>query len=188
MTFKEECLKDYNETIERGKENILEREMERITREKQKIIGDFERNFNRTFKKEYLKTKLFENGYSHFYISIDDLEISVIFQNSRNPAYYLVVHCHKCGEETNYRNNIGYNFLYEIGKILSKPILEDKYNRICRKCREEESDLQKQQREEDYHRRMKERNGDIIKRFADVIADILREGGYSDLYNEEIEH
>lgn len=191
MTFKEECLKYYEDAKKRNEIERKKRTEESRRRERIKIVKEFEFCFKRPFKKEYLIEEQNEHGYVLYTIVIDEIRILVNFQggNNYNGAYYLLVPCHKCGKETTYKNHISSPFLFEIGRILNEDPNSNKKARICGACREEEREENKKIRETNYIKRSKERNSDLYSKLADALAEVFRRGGYRDMISdEEIEY
>ncbi len=187
MTFKEECLELYEEIGKRNETERKKRVEESIRRQRNEIIKNFERKFNRPFKKEYLIEEQGEYGYILFTIVLDEIRIRVIFRGDAGyyGDYFLLISCHKCGKETTYRNSLTASFLHNIGRILNENPSSAPYLRICGECAEAESIRKKELREANYIERSKERNSDLFKSLADALVEVLKRGGYRDLYNEE---
>jgi len=191
MNFKEECMRSYDEI---GKRNAIERKKrteEARRRERTKIVKDFEFNFKRPFKEEYIVKEQKEYGYGLYTIVLDEVRILVNYQGGTNynGSYYLLVPCHKCGKETTYKNHISYPFLYNIGKILNEDPNSNNYARICGACHEKEREEGIKTRDSNYIKRSKERNSDLYSKLADALAEVFRRGGYRDMISdEEIEY
>ncbi len=187
MTFKEECLQLYKES---GKRSEIEREKrtaERVGRNRGNIIKNFELNFKRPFKQEYLTEEINKHGNVSFTLQIDEIKILVNFQDSNYAQYFLYIFCQKCGQETTYKNRLDSSFLRHIGKILNESISNSKYNRTCSDCLYEENQLKQILRTNNYNKRIEEREKDLFKNLADALVEVLRRGGYRDLYNEDVE-
>ena len=188
MTFKEECLQFYEKV---GKRNEMERKKrvaDTVKRHRNQIIKDFERNFKRPFKEEYLIEEQEEYGYILNTIIIDEIRVRVSFRADGSGYYgdyFLLIPCHKCGKETNYKNSLMNPFLHNIGRILNEDPTTSPYARICGECDGKRRDLEKKQRDERYIKNSKERNSDLYSKLADALVEVLRRGGYRDMINDD---
>ncbi len=185
MGFKSECIKAYQEQEIRIEKNSNERKEELITRLKNKIKKDFEGYFKMPFKEEYLIQE--EGEFSPiFYIKIDELKM-YISQGPYNPQFYLKVHCRKCNELMSYRQCLKTPFLNDIGRILSNLDNLPEYNITCNDCTQKEKAEGREKSNLRYEKQREERKDKLIQNLADAFANILKAGGYRDLYNEDLE-
>ena len=118
-------------------------------------------------------------------IEFEDIKLRCHKTDHYHRKYLLLIPCVKCGLETTYTENIRYR--PDLGEILTNFETSPESYRICGDCKNKESELHKTIRNNDYETRQKERAENTIKQLADIFAKILRDGGYRDLYNEEME-
>ena len=187
MTFKEECLELYEEIGKRNETERKKRVEESIRRQRNEIIKNFERKFNRPFKKEYLIEEQREYGYVLFTIVLDEIRIRVTFRGDAGyyGDYFLLISCHKCGKETTYRNSLTASFLHNIGRILNEPPTVAPYSRVCMDCAEAEKEKNREQRAKRYQKESKERGDDLFSKLADALAEVFRKAGYREPYKDE---
>lgn len=187
MNFKEECLKLYDDIGKRNETERKKRAEESLRRQRNQILKDFEKHFNRPFKQEYLIEEIDEYGYALFTIVMDEIKIRVLFNGDSGyyGNYYLLVLCHKCGKETTYRNRLNDSFLHNIGRILNENPLVSPYLRVCMDCAEAEKEKNREQRAKRYQKESKERGDDLFSKLADALAEVFRRAGYSEPYKDE---
>jgi len=184
MSFKEECLKVYDDNSKRYDAEEVKRNNETMIKERTQIIKEFERNFGMPFNEEYLKQEKTEYK-TIFFIVMGDIKLLVNFSDWYYPRYHLMVNCNKCGKETTYRHHLNHSFKHDIGRILNEDPKSSYYSRTCRDCKEEEREKKREIREANYTKQAKERNSDLYTKLADVLAEVFRRGGYRDMISDE---